>query len=450
MECGFFNSKGEDRLYNAEHFTSYLSSLICNGIQDTVGECFAPSVSEDDGLLLTIGSGKAWINGHYAQTATSEKLDLSAYVDESLGRCVAVGIYCDTSESVRDCGFEVLAGTCSGSPRPPKFSNTENRIYLTICTVRLRAGAASIFSADVTDCRDNESRCGYAKCILGKCRVTELLEKMDEVIGTVSDLKEKVADLTERVNSITGEILATGKCGDNAFYVQYSDGTLNVKGSGALYDYENGASPFYGSEYLSHAEITDGITSIGAYAFRCCPALTSVSLPSSILSIGDYAFAGSVGASDPQSVLSIVTIPGAVTSIGKYAFFRALFTEITIPSSVTTVGSYAFSQCGKLERATVRSSVMGVRMFNSAAVLSNLTISANVKTISEGALQYCPNLSQINYEGTIDQWNAIDRSESWDGYDDDVASNKTHITRIVCTDGVLIGDDTAGWIEEET
>ena len=45
MECGFFNSKGEDRLYNAEHFTSYLSSMICNGVQDTVGECFAPSVS---------------------------------------------------------------------------------------------------------------------------------------------------------------------------------------------------------------------------------------------------------------------------------------------------------------------------------------------------------------------------------------------------------------------
>ena len=58
MECGFFNSKGEDRLYNAEHFTSYLSSMICNGVQDTVGECFAPSVSEDDGLLLTIGSGR--------------------------------------------------------------------------------------------------------------------------------------------------------------------------------------------------------------------------------------------------------------------------------------------------------------------------------------------------------------------------------------------------------
>lgn len=445
LEYGFFNCAdgAEDRVYTAENFTGYLSAIICDGILDTWGDCFSMTYSDTS---LTIGSGYAWIGGHYAILPQSQTVDLTAYADMGLSRMIAVGISCDTSSGVRACSFEIASGL-AGSSDKPAFANTDTKKYLTLCHVKLAAGGEI---TDIADCRGNESLCGYVKCILGKCRVTELLEKMDEVIGTVSDLKEKVADLTERVNSITGEILATGKCGDNAFYVQYSDGTLNVKGSGALYDYENGASPFYGSEYLSHAEITDGITSIGAYAFRCCPALTSVSLPSSILSIGDYAFAGSVGASDPQSVLSIVTIPGAVTSIGKYAFFRALFTEITIPSSVTTVGSYAFSQCGKLERATVRSSVMGVRMFNSAAVLSNLTISANVKTISEGALQYCPNLSQINYEGTIDQWNAIDRSESWDGYDDDVASNKTHITRIVCTDGVLIGDDTAGWIEEET
>ena len=29
---GFFNSKGLDRTYTAEDFTSYLSSIICNGV----------------------------------------------------------------------------------------------------------------------------------------------------------------------------------------------------------------------------------------------------------------------------------------------------------------------------------------------------------------------------------------------------------------------------------
>lgn len=450
MECGFFNSKGEDRLYSAEHFTSYLSSMICNGVQDTVGECFAPSVSEGDGLLLTIGSGKAWINGHYAQTTTSEKLDLSAYVDESLGRCVAVGVYCDTSESVRDCGFEVLAGTCSGSPRPPKFSNTESRTYLTICTVRLRPGAASILSGDVTDCRNDEALCGYCKCILGKCRVTELLKKMDDVLETVSDLESQVADLTERVNSITGEILATGQCGENAFYVQYSDGTLNIKGSGSLYDYEDEKSPFYGSEHLSELKIAEGVTVIGAYAFQCCPSLRSVILPNTVTTIGARAFSGTIVSGKPQTALTEIRIPNSVTSIGENAFFHSFLTEVTIPSSVVSVGAYAFAQCLLLKTATVQSTVMSLEMFGSALKLDHLTISQNVKKIQAGALQYCESLSQINYEGTVSQWNAIEKATNWTGYDDDTPSHKTHLSKIICTDGTLVWNDADGWTKEET
>lgn len=53
---GFFNSKGLDRTYTAEDFTSYLSSIICNGIQDNYGDCFAITANGD--LTVTIGSGR--------------------------------------------------------------------------------------------------------------------------------------------------------------------------------------------------------------------------------------------------------------------------------------------------------------------------------------------------------------------------------------------------------
>jgi len=39
---GFSNSKGLDRTYTAEDFTSYLSSIICNGILDTYGKSINP------------------------------------------------------------------------------------------------------------------------------------------------------------------------------------------------------------------------------------------------------------------------------------------------------------------------------------------------------------------------------------------------------------------------
>ena len=95
---GFFNSKNLDRTYTAENFNDYLGSIICDGIQDNFGQCFKLSVNK---LKLTIGSGKAWIQGHYFISDTAYTYDLSRYVDESLPRYMAVGICCNTSENVR-------------------------------------------------------------------------------------------------------------------------------------------------------------------------------------------------------------------------------------------------------------------------------------------------------------------------------------------------------------
>ena len=56
---GFFNAKNLDRVYTAEDLTSYLSSLICNGILDTYGDNF--SVTSNSNLSVVIGTGKAWM-----------------------------------------------------------------------------------------------------------------------------------------------------------------------------------------------------------------------------------------------------------------------------------------------------------------------------------------------------------------------------------------------------
>lgn len=79
---GFFDAKevsgGLDRTYTSENFCDYLSSLICNGIQDNYGDCF--SLSASDGLSVTVGTGKAWINGHYFINDSPYTVDLSGYL----------------------------------------------------------------------------------------------------------------------------------------------------------------------------------------------------------------------------------------------------------------------------------------------------------------------------------------------------------------------------------
>ena len=449
MECGFFNSKGEDRLYNAEHFTSYLSSMICNGVQDTVGECFAPSVSEDDGLLLTIGSGKAWINGHYAQTTTSEKLDLSAYVDESLGRCVAVGVYCDTSESVRDCGFEVLAGTCSGSPRPPKFSNTESRTYLTICTVRLRPGAASILSGDVTDCRNDETLCGYCKCILGKCRVTEMLAEMAKTNATLDELQKRldemnsqITEMQTKVDDLTaGEILATGQCGENVYYVLYDSGNLLLRGSGATYDYEISGSPFYENGEIKKLVVSEGITEIGNSLFDHCRNIAAVSFPNTLTRIGKRAFFAYA-----DGELAALEFPSSVTTIGDEAFSDQGMTSVTLPKTLTTLGTYLFRSADNLQSVRVECAEIPAFCFVSCGKLSQMTLSKNVKKIGANIINYCTQLKTITYEGSLEEWKAVEKYANWDG--NSGSTNPGYLDNIVCIDGTMVYDrDNKTWNE---
>lgn len=93
---GFFNSKNLDRTYTAENFCDYLGSIICNGIQDNYGQCFKLT---QNNLKLTIGSGKAWINGHYFISDTAYTFDLADYVNESLPRYISIGICCNMGKT---------------------------------------------------------------------------------------------------------------------------------------------------------------------------------------------------------------------------------------------------------------------------------------------------------------------------------------------------------------
>ncbi|MDE6781240.1 MAG: leucine-rich repeat domain-containing protein, partial [Ruminococcus sp.] len=89
FHSGFFNSKGLDRTYTAENFTEYLSSIICNGILDTYGDNFALT-STGVGRQIVIGTGKAWINGHYFVNDEPYTIDYAGYKDPTFPRYISV------------------------------------------------------------------------------------------------------------------------------------------------------------------------------------------------------------------------------------------------------------------------------------------------------------------------------------------------------------------------
>ncbi|MBR5098777.1 MAG: leucine-rich repeat domain-containing protein, partial [Spirochaetales bacterium] len=83
----------------------------------------------------------------------------------------------------------------------------------------------------------------------------------------------------------------------------------------------------------------------------------------------------------------------SVTEIVGYTFSGcSALTGFTIPDSVSTIKSYAFFDCSNL---------------------TNLTIPSSVTTIEDYAFQICIKLSNITYEGTIEQWNSINKESYW-------------------------------------
>ena len=151
-----------------------------------------------------------------------------------------------------------------------------------------------------------------------------------------------------------------------------------------------------GIPYVTASGITDQYTSndkLGGLAFRGCSGLISLTIPSSVTSIGYSAFRGCSG-------LTSLTIPSSVTSIDYRAFEDCTgLTSLAIPSSVTSIGSNAFENCSGLTSITIPSCVtsIGSGAFRGCSGLTSLTIPSSVTSIGSGAFEDCTGLPNLYY-----------------------------------------------------
>lgn len=137
---------------------------------------------------------------------------------------------------------------------------------------------------------------------------------------------------------------------------------------------------------VTNLTIPNNIASLKSYSFINCSDLLSVTIPSSVTKIGNSAFSGcsklnsvyisnieswckiSFGnsSSNPLSYadflylndkyVSTLTIPSSLSSVGDYAFCGYIgLTSVTIPENITSIGISAFSGCTNLTAFTVKS-----------------------------------------------------------------------------------------------
>ena len=148
--------------------------------------------------------------------------------------------------------------------------------------------------------------------------------------------------------------------------------------------------------YTGAYAIPEGIKQIAGGAFYDCT-LTSVTIPNSVISIGNYAFSGCTG-------LTSVTIPNSVTSIGYRAFYRCSgLTSVTIGNSVTSIGEYAFADCSALTSVTIPNSVtsIGNGAFSGCSGLTSVTIPNSVTSIGNYAFWGCTGLTSVTIPNSV-------------------------------------------------
>jgi hypothetical protein len=90
------------------------------------------------------------------------------------------------------------------------------------------------------------------------------------------------------------------------------------------------------------------LSSIGEYAFEGCTVLKEIYINAE--TVGEYAFAGC-------TKLSKVTFGNKVKKIGDYAFQNTALKSITFGKNITTIGDYALSDCSKIEKIVIGENV---------------------------------------------------------------------------------------------
>ena len=174
-------------------------------------------------------------------------------------------------------------------------------------------------------------------------------------------------------------------------------GWYNSQADGVLYlgDWLIG---YKGNEPKGAIEIKEGTNRIASRALSYCDSLTSVTIPNTVTSIGDYAFYQCTG-------LKSLDIPSSVTSIGTSALYGTGWLN-NQPYGEVYIGNCLMGYNGTMKANTsivIRNGtkVISENAFAGCSGLTSVTIPNSVTTIEDGAFSGCYNLASLTIPNSV-------------------------------------------------
>ena len=176
--------------------------------------------------------------------------------------------------------------------------------------------------------------------------------KSTKIYGTATNWESDVLyignhliDTKENISSTCSIKSGTITIADYAFYSRLSLTGVTIPNSVSII----GQSAFFGCSNLSNISIGNGVKTIKTNAFYGTRVYNNESNWSNgVLYIGAYLIGSK------SSVPSTYSIRAGTICVADRAFYnRSSMTSITIPSSVTSIGKSAFEYCNSLERVDI-------------------------------------------------------------------------------------------------
>lgn len=184
--------------------------------------------------------------------------------------------------------------------------------------------------------------------------------------------------LTANIFSSVSIISFADSYTENYEYTVNSDNTITI-------------SSYTGSaeELVVPSEI-DGksVVSIGKKAFYQNKSIIKITLPDTIKTIDDYAFA--------STTISECNIYEGLETIGEFVFQFSDIKDIILPESLIDLGSYAFAHTDNLETINIPknlSSISACCFYQSK--IKRIHIPSNIKIVYAGAFQACDYLNEL-------------------------------------------------------
>lgn len=193
------------------------------------------------------------------------------------------------------------------------------------------------------------------------------------------------------------------KIGRYAFQDCSNVASVEVDSGNVCFDSRNGCNAIIETATnkmvlaCENTTIPASVTSIGYYAYRTHPDLSSVYIPNSVTNIDDAAFSN-------WSNLTSIVIPGSVTNVGDNLFHScSSLTKVRISRNLSSIGNGMFNGCQSLSTVVIPPSVTRIEdvAFNGCTGLTHIKLPGSVTSIGYGAFQDCSNLVSIHIPASV-------------------------------------------------